>query len=157
MHLAFGIPADIFVYPILSEDKKYKEQSLAAALEERIVKGLGDRGWSALGANLASRPLVGDLPVLIRDRNSDRFLLITLQNWFVSVNTNWVTAFNFDWAVRVEVFDRGGASILNYEDAGRDVVDVAYNESYGNHIRLAYKERLSKILEDARLRDALAN
>jgi len=34
---------------------------------------------------------------------------------------------------------------------------VAYNESYGNHIRLAYKERLSKILEDARLRDALAN
>ena len=67
----------------------------------------------------------------------------------------WVTAFNFDWGVRIQVVDDSGTSLVDFRESGRDVVDAEYNQSYGNHIRIAYKDRLTKLLEDARVRDAL--
>jgi len=155
MHLTFGIPADMAVYPVISEDKKYKDQSLAAALEERIADGVAGRGWQATAAGLASRPVQDDIPTMIDERNTEQLLLLTLEKWFVSINLNWVSAFNFDWAVRVEVFDKSGTHLADYRDSGRDIVDEEHDQSPGNHIRLAYKERLTKILEDPRLRAVL--
>lgn len=157
MHLAFGIPADMAVYPILSEDKANKDQTLAAALEERIVSGFRARGWTATGAGLATSPSPDQLATMIRSTSAERFLLLTLDKWFVSINTNWVTAFNFDWSVRVQVFDNNGAPLADFRESGRDVVDAEYNQSYGNHIRLAYKDRLTKLFEDPRLRGVLGD
>lgn len=157
MHLTFGIPADMSVYPIVTEDKANKDQSLAAALEERIVSGFRARGWTAAGAASVSRPGSDQLAEFIHGKGAGRLLLVTLDRWFVSVNTNWVTAFNFDWGVRVEVFDGHGGQLADVRSSGRDVVDAEYNQSYGNHIRLAYKDRLTKILEDPRVRDVLVD
>lgn len=155
MHLAFGIPADMAVYPIVTEDKAKKGQSLAAAIEERIVDGFTARGWTAFTAGFASKPKPEQYVAAIQQKNAELLLLLTLDRWFVSVNTNWVTAFNFDWGVRVQVFDDNGSRLVDFEDSGRDVVDAEYNQSYANHIRLAYKDRLTKILEDPRVRDVL--
>lgn len=157
MHLAFGIPADMSVYPIVTEEKSNKDQTLAEALEERIVNGFRARGWTAVGAGLASSPSADQLATIIKNGGAKRFLLLTLDRWFVSVNTNWVTAFNFDWGVRIQVVDDSGTSLVDFRESGRDVVDAEYNQSYGNHIRIAYKNRLTKLLEDARVRDALTD
>lgn len=157
MHLAFGIPADMLVYPIISEDKTDKQQSLAAALEKRIVQGFSTQGWQAQAAGLQAAPDADQRTQLFAAGPADRLLVITLTRWFASINTNWVTGFNFDWGVRMQVYDRQGSVLADYTDEGRDVIDAQYDQSYGNMLRLAYKDRLTKILEDTRVRTALAS
>ena len=153
-HGSFGIPVDLAVYPYYGQDKKNKQQTLASALEERIVLGLSSDGWAA-SAPPAPAPLTAEL---IRETlaNSEgaRLLVLTLREWFVSLNLNWVTAFNFDWDVEIKVFAADGSSV-KHAAKGRDVVDVAYNESYPNHIRFAYRERLARLLEEPAVRAAL--
>lgn len=154
-HITFGIPADIFVYPFLTEDKAYKEQSLAAALEERLVLGLNEHGWAASPAGFEFRRPTEDIVSLLGKNGSRRFLQLAIKSWEVSLNLNWVSAFNFDWGIEVEVIDESGQSIARYQDAGRDVVDEEADQSPANHVRLAFRERLIKILDDERLRLAM--
>jgi hypothetical protein len=53
---------------------------------------------------------------------ADRILLITLDEWYVDVNLNWVGSFDFDWGYTVEVSDRAGTQIATFKDSGEDVV-----------------------------------
>lgn len=155
-HGSFGIPTDLHVYPYLSKERKDRKQSLAAAVEERIVFGLAGGDWNTVAAAFSARPTPEQIQESLRARNAQKMLVLTLREWFVSLNLNWVTAFNFDWAVDAEVFDVSGSPPVKLSAEGRDVVDVAYDQSYPNHIRLAYRDRLTKILEDPILRAALA-
>ncbi len=153
-HGVYGIPTDIHVYPYYAEDKQDRKQPLAAALEQRVVLGLASDGAQAVGLGAPQRLDDAEIATALRERSSSKLLLITVRKWFVSLNLNWVTAFNFDWGVSVEVFD-GADAPVNWSGEGRDVVDVAWDQSPANHVRLAYRDRLKKILEEPGVRAAL--
>jgi len=156
-HVSFGIPTDITVYPWYESDKSKKDRTLASALEERIVAGLNDEGWQLSAAGLAKQPAPEEVAVLLGSLGAERLLVLTLKQWFVSLNLNWVSAFNFDWAYTLRIYDSTGIELVQLADAGRDVVDEQANQSPANHIRLAYRARLIKILERSEVRAALQN
>ena len=156
-HGVFGIPSDMLVYPWFVSDKAKKDQTLAQAIEDRVVVGLGDEGWSLSGAALTAPPTAEQAAALLEQRKAQRLLSLALTDWFVSVNLNWVGAFNFDWGYRVEVFDDKGGVVTTFADSGRDVVDMKADESPQNMIKMAFRERLIKILERPELSSALGN
>ena len=154
-HGTFGIPSDMQAYPWFISDKSKKKQTLAQGLEERIVVGLNDEGWQLIAAGLATRPTKDEVVSLLISHSAERFSVLSITQWFVSINLNWVTAFNFDWGYRLDVFDMQGDVVARVEDFGQDVVDEKANESYQNMIKLAYRERLIKIFEHPEVRAAL--
>ncbi len=154
-HVSFGIPVDMKVYPWVTEDSAKKSQTLSQALEDRIVLGMKERGWKVIGAGLNSAPSADQVAQLLRERGADRLLVMRVTEWFVSVNLNWVGAFDFDWGVAVTVSGPRASPLLSFEDVGRDVVDLEAKQSPGNSIRLAYRARLTKIFERPDLQAAL--
>lgn len=154
-HGAFGIPSDMQVYPWFVSDKAKKDQTLAQAIEDRIVVGLGDEGWQMTAADFARIPTKEDAVSILATRSADRLMVLSLTKWFVSINLNWVTAFNFDWGYRLEILDPQGTSVASISDTGRDVVDAQADQSPQNMIKLAYRERLIKILERPEVQAAL--
>jgi hypothetical protein len=154
-HISFGIPTNMNVYPWISENSAKKGQTLAQALEERIVIGMNERGWKVVGANLGSAPAPEQVPQLLRERGADRLLLLRLTEWSVDVNLNWVGSFDFDWGTAVTVFGSQATPLLSFEDTGKDVVELQSSQSPGNSVRLAFKARLTKLFERPDLQAAL--
>jgi hypothetical protein len=154
-HATFGIPSDMQTYPWFVSDKARKDQTLAQALEERIVVGLNDDGWQLTGAALTKPPTNDEAVSLLAARSAQRLLVLSLTKWYVSINLNWVTAFNFDWGYQLEVYDPQGNAVANVVDSGRDVVDMKADDSAQNQIKMAYRDRLIKILERPEVRAAL--
>jgi hypothetical protein len=154
-HSVFGIPTDMQTYPWLVTDKDKKEQTLAQALQERIVVGLSDEGWQLTSADFTAVPTKGEVAALLPTRSAQRLLVLSLSQWFVSINLNWVGAFNFDWGYKLEVLDVTGTVVATITDSGRDVVDEKASESPQNMIKLAFRDRLIKILERPDVRTAL--
>lgn len=154
-HISFGIPVDMKVYPWVSEDSAKKNQTLAQALQERIVVGMKEHGWTVIGADLTAPPASDQVSQLLREQGADRLLVLGVTEWFVSINLNWVGSFDFDWGVAVTVAGPSGTPILNFKDAGQDEVELHAKQSPGNSVRLAYKERLTKIFERPDLQQAL--
>ncbi len=154
-HSVFGIPSDMQVYPWFVSDKAKKDQTLAQAIEDRIVVGLGDEGWQVTAAGYTKAPTKQEVVSVLATRGADRMMVLSLTKWFVSINLNWVSAFNFDWGYRLEVLDSQGTSVASISDMGRDVVDEKADESPQNMIKLAYRERLIKILERPEVQAAL--
>lgn len=154
-HSLFGIPADMQVYPWFVSDKARKDQTLAQALEERIVVGLSDEGWQVSGAGSTTGLAPDAVVAILATRGAQRMLVLSITKWFASINLNWVTAFNFDWGYRMEVLDPQGRVVTSVADSGRDVVDEKADQSPQNMLKMAFRDRLIKILERPELRAAL--
>jgi len=119
------------------------------------VVGLNDEGWQVASADTGTRPTPDEARALLESRGAQRMLVLSITQWFASLNLNWVTAFNFDWGYRVEVLDAQGATIADFADSGRDVVDAQADQSPQNMLKLAFRDRLIKILERPDPRAAL--
>jgi hypothetical protein len=156
-HGVYGIPADWYVYPTLTGfEKEKKKQTLASFLEERIVFGLDDDGWNVAAAGFPLAPSEHEIASRLQTEEAARLLILTLREWYVSINLNWVSAFSFDWDTSVDVYDRKAQRILEASMSGKDIVDEKADDSPRNGILRAYRDRLVKILEDAEVRQALA-
>ena len=147
---------DMHVYPLVAHEEEKKNQTLAQALEERIVFGLEDEGWDVVGGAFASRPSEQKMLGRLRTEAAETLLIVTLKEWYVSINVSWITAFNLDWNVTVDTFDRDARTLGSTSVSGRDTIDEDASDSYNNMIRRAYRDRLARILEEAEVRDALA-
>jgi hypothetical protein len=154
-HSMFGIPTDMQVYPWFVSDKARKDQTLAQALEERIVVGLSDEGWQVSSAGSTAGLPPDAVVTMLASRGAQRMVVLSITKWFASINLNWVTAFNFDWGYRMEVLDAQGRVVASVSDSGRDVVDEKADQSPQNMLKLAFRERLIKILERPELKAAL--
>ena len=154
-HGVFGIPSDMQTYPWFVSDKSKKKQTLAQALEERIVVGLNDEGWQLVTAGYTARPTKDETLTLLATHNAQRLLVLSITQWFASINLNWVTAFNFDWGYRFDVLDEQGIVVASIADFGRDVVDEEAKQSPQNTIKMAFRERIIKILERPEVKTAL--
>ena len=154
-HGVFGIPADMQVYPLLTQDKAKKGQTLAQNLQERIAVGLNDEGWRMTPATFSKVPLKDEIAPLVTANGTERVIVLTLKSWYFSINLNLVSDFNFDWGYNLRILDAQGATLADLTDNGRDVVDTKGSDSYGNQINLAYRDRLIKIFERPEVKAAL--
>ncbi|HSH09448.1 MAG TPA: hypothetical protein VK995_03615, partial [Oceanipulchritudo sp.] len=155
-HAVFGIPAAVYTYPWYV-DKEHKEQTLAEAIEERIVLGLNDEGWDASPAGITASPSEEEIVKIIKDKGAKNLMVMVLKDWWVDFNTNWVSDFNFDWDVVVDIYDESGQSVGRYAEGGRDIVKESASDSWPNMFRRAFRERLIKILEQPDLAKALGS
>jgi hypothetical protein len=151
---AFGIPTGLKTYPWLV-DKEHKGQLLAEALGERIVFGLNDEGWDTHLATFTSKPTEKEISAVLEEKEASNFLVMVLKDWWVDINTNWVSAFKFDWDVLIDIYDVDGQLVGSYQGSGRDIVDESATDSWPNMFRRAYRARLISILEQPEISTAL--
>ena len=78
-----------------------------------------------------------------------------LNEWYFSIHSNWVTAFDFDTDTDVEVYKSGEGAVPSKNSAERDVIDAQADESYPNQILRACRDRLIGILADDDVAEAL--
>ena len=154
-HGVFGIPSDMQLYPWVAL-KEEKDFTLAQELEQRIAEALEATGASVVRVPTAEHADAASAKRAAQTLEAERVLLITLDDWAVDINLNWVGSFDFDWGYTVEVFDKAGAQIVTFKESGQDVVKEHASDSPRNMITAAYRERLSKLLERPDLHAALA-
>lgn len=143
---SMGIPSTAHTYPWYV-DNKHKGQTLAEALEDRIVYGLNDEGWNTVPAGFSSCPGPDEIDESLLQNQSEKLLILILKDWWCDINMNRISAFTFDWDATVEIYGKKGSLIESFSDAGRDIVDEEADDSWPNMIRRAYRTRLIQFLE----------
>ena len=154
-HGTFGIPSKMKAYPWYESDKEKKSITLAQALEERLIIGLNDEGWNVVSAGFTTHPSEEQILESLRASDAQNLLLIVLNDWYVSVNLNWVGGENFDWGATVKVFGNDGSKLLEQTSGSRHVIPPDGSDSYQNLIRRAFRGRLEEILETPEVQNAL--
>jgi hypothetical protein len=120
-----------------------------------LARGLEQNGWKATELPLPSVPSEEEALRWLTEKGAESLLLLKLKEWYFSINLNWVTAFNFDSNMDVTIYRAGKGKMLDKNIAARDVIDVQASQSFQNHILMAYRDRLAKILADPEVRKAL--
>ena len=150
-----GIPSDMKVYPWYENESAKKGMTLAQSLEERLIFGLNEKGWTATSAAFSNYPDQQEVRDSLSAADARKLLLIVLDDWFVSVNLNWVGDTNFDWGATVRIFDSDAAVLLEQTSGARHVIPGDAGESYPNLIRRAFRDRFKEILETTEVRNVL--
>jgi hypothetical protein len=153
-HGVFGIPSDLHIKVVAVEESD-TDRDLAAFLSYRLVQGLEQKGWKVMELSLSSVPTQEEALRSLTEKGAESLLILKLKEWYFSINLNWVTAFNFDSNTDVTIYRAGSGKVLEKNIAARDVIDAQASQSYQNHILMAYRDRLAKILADSEVRKAL--
>jgi len=154
-HTVFGIPTDMHVYPWVAL-KEEKDLTLAQGLEQRITDALQGVGASVVRADAGAHVDAASARRAAQGLGADRIMLITLDEWSVNINLNWVGSFDFDWGYTIDIFDKAGAQITSFKDSGQDVVKEHASDSPRNMITAAWRARLEKLFERPEVQQALS-
>jgi len=154
-HTVFGIPRDMQLYPWVAL-KEEKDLTLAQGLEQRIADALQGIGASVVRVDAGAHVDAVSAKRAAQGLDADRIMLITLDEWSVNINLNWVGSFDFDWGYRVEIFDKAGAQITSFKDSGQDVIKEHASDSPRNMITAAWRARLEQLFERPEIRQALS-
>jgi hypothetical protein len=155
-HASFGIPVDWHVNQILATEPGDKEKSLAQFLQSRLVNGLNESGWNATGVELKEIPQDDAITQLMVEHNAKKMINLTLNDWYFSINLNWVSSFNFDTDTNILVYDLENGQLLAKNIKERDVVDEKASESPQNNVLRAYKAQLDQIINDPEVRQQVS-
>jgi hypothetical protein len=154
-HTVFGIPTDMHVYPWVAL-KEEKDFTLAQGLEQRITAALQGIGAGVVRVDAGAHADAASARRAAQGLDADRIMLITLNEWSVNINLNWVGSFDFDWGYGVDIFDKAGAPITSFKDSGQDVIKEHASDSPRNMITAAWRARLEKLFERPEVREALS-
>lgn len=155
-HGAFGIPQDVQLHALFAGQPSEPEPyALAQFLQKRLGQGFDANNWDTKPSFADGVESGAQSPENFEGSGAGRFLRVILKEWYFSINLSWVTAFNFDTEVDVEVYDSIKGKIFEKNIKERDVVDVSASDSYGNLILKAYRDQLSQIINDPDVRDAI--
>lgn len=155
LHGVYGIPSSMNVYPMIESEKEYKNSNLADVIDRRLIDAMRDSGWDVYTSTELIAPSGADAAYLFQLTTADRIMLFEVNEWFASINGNWVSAFGFDWGVTIEVHDRVVGRLLSLTESGKDIVDEQWDASFPNLLRGAYRERLTKLMDNEEVRAAL--
>jgi hypothetical protein len=154
-HTVFGIPSDMQLYPWVAL-KEEKNLTLAQGLEQRITDALQGIGASVVRVDAGAHVDAASAKRAAQALDADRIMLITLDEWSVNINLNWVGSFDFDWGYGVDIFDKAGSPITSFKDSGQDVVKEHASDSPRNMITAAWRARLEQLFERPEIRQALS-
>ncbi|WP_295799008.1 hypothetical protein [uncultured Microbulbifer sp.] len=155
-HASFGIPVDWHVKQVLATEPEDKQRTLAQFLEHRLVTGLNNTGWSAKAADLKQLPDSEQVQDLLLERDATKMITLVLNEWYFSINLNWVSAFNFDTDTNILVYDLARGQLVSKNIKERDVVDEQASQSPQNNVLLAYKAQLDQLINDPEVRQAVS-
>ncbi|WP_226642121.1 hypothetical protein [Microbulbifer variabilis] len=155
-HASFGIPVDWHVKQVLATEPGDKEKNLAQFLQSRLVYGLNTSGWNAAEVDLDEIPEETTIKQLMEEKNATKMINLVLNEWYFSINLNWVSAFNFDTDTSVLVYDLEDGQLLTKNLKERDVIEEKANQSPQNNILLAYKAQLDQIINDEEVRGVMS-
>lgn len=156
-HATFGIPVDWHVSQVLATEEGDKEKTLADFLDHRILHGLQKQGWNVEAVKVPSGASDSDIMVLLADNQADKLMQLNINEWFFSINLNWVSAFNFDTDTLVKIYEVNDGQILEKQIAGRDVIEEKSDESPQNNVLRAYREQLVEIFSDPEVKSKLTD
>ena len=122
--------------------------------DERLVLGLEASEWKVESAGWSARPTAWGVITRLETSNADNLLLLSLNRWNVRLDPADFTM-SFSWRYTLEIYNAKGESIAVFSDTGIGVVDKTRLRSgrqhmlctYREYILLAYRERLTQILE----------
>ena len=154
-HTVFGIPTDMQVYPWVAL-KEEKDLTLAQGLEQRIADALQGIGAGVVRVDGGAHVDAASARRAAQGLDADRIMLITLNEWSVNINLNWVGSFDFDWGYGVDIFDKAGAPLTSFKDSGQDVIKEHASDSPRNMITAAWRARLEKLFERPEVQQALS-
>ena len=154
-HGAYGIPMDISIaeYALQKEDR---DKSLSELLQNRIVKGLKKAEWNVEPVDI-SEVSIDEANKLMNQYGAKKLVALVIHEWYVSLNLNWVSAFNFDADTETYVFDIEQGKLLSKRIKERNIVPETYDSAYPNLMFQAYKEQLDQILNDDDLKKIFIN
>ena len=156
-HGVFGIPVDWHVRQVLATEEGDKELDLSSWIQLRIVNGLNHEGWQTKAIDLSSLPDVDEAQSRMKQEDASWMIALVLNEWYFTINLNWVTAFNFDTDTDIHVFHINSGEVLQKNIKERDVIDEQASESPQNNILRAYKAQLQQILNDRDLQNVLTH
>jgi hypothetical protein len=154
-HGVFGIPADWHVGQVLATEEGDKERDLSDWLELRIVNGLNQEGWQSRAIDLNSLPDIDEATSRLVENDAPWLIALVLNEWYFSINLNWVTAFNFDTDTDIHVFHISSGKVLSKSFKERDVIEEMADESPQNNILGAYRAQIQQIFNDEALQNVL--
>jgi len=154
-HTVFGIPTDMQVYPWVAL-KEEKNLTLAQGLEQRIADALQGSGASVVRVDAEAHVDSTSAKRAAQGLDADRIMLITLDQWSVNINLNWVGSFDFDWGYSVDIFDKAGVQMTSFKESGQDVIKEHASDSPRNMITAAWRARLEKLFERPDVRQSLS-
>jgi hypothetical protein len=154
-HGVFGIPTDMQVYPWVAL-KEEKGLTLAQELEQRIADALQSIGASVVRVDAGAHVDAASATRAAQSFGADRIMLITLDQWSVNINLNWVGSFDFDWGYGVDILDTTGAQLTSFKESGQDVIKEHASDSPRNMITAAWRARLEKLFERPEVRQSLS-
>jgi len=154
-HATFGIPVDWHVKHIFTTEQDDKERTLAEVLQYRMVVGLQNDGWKVVPVNEEAQQKLPDLNAVLADTSADTLVMLTLNEWYFSINLNWVSAFNFDTNVDVSVKTLDPDLVFAKNITERDVIDEEASQSPQNKVFEAYRDQLIQVLEDPDVKAAV--
>lgn len=155
-HASFGIPVDWHVKQVLATEPEDKQRTLAQFLEHRLVTGLNNSGWNAKAADIKQLPEAEQVQDLLIEQDAAKMITLVLNEWYFSINLNWVSAFNFDTDTDILVYDLERGQLVSKNLKERDVIDEQASESPQNNVLLAYKAQLDQIVNDPEVRQAVS-
>lgn len=154
-HSSFGIPVDWHVKHIVNTEEGDADKTLAEVLQHRLVIGLRRDDWNVISMEDPSRPDVSKASTLHSDLGADVLVTLVLNEWYFSINLNWVSAFNFDTDVDVYVQTVEPAKLTQKNIAERDVIEEQADQSAQNNILEAYRNQLVQVFDDPEIRAAI--
>jgi len=156
-HASFGIPVDWHVNQVLATEDNDKDKNLSQFLEHRLTTGLSNSGWNVVAANTESQVNENNAKKIITKHDAQKMLVLDIQEWYFSINLNWVTAFNFDTDATIYVYEIADGKTLEKEISARDVIEEKASESPQNNVLRAYRDQLIDIFNDEDVKKALIN
>ncbi|MCW8832636.1 MAG: hypothetical protein OQK09_12950 [Colwellia sp.] len=156
-HASFGIPVDWHVNQVLATEDGDKDKNLSQFLEHRLTTGLSNSGWNVVSANLDTPVNENNAKDILTEHDAQKMLVLDLQEWYFSINLNWVTAFNFDTDTTIYVYEIADGKTLEKEIKERDVIEEKASESPQNNVLRAYRDQLIDIFNDEEVKKALTD
>ncbi|WP_230625704.1 hypothetical protein [Photobacterium leiognathi] len=148
---------DWHVSQVLATEEGDKEKTLADFLEHRILHGLQKQGWNVEAVKVTSGASDSEIMTLLADNQADKLIQLNINEWYFSINLNWVSAFNFDTDTLVKIYEVNDGQILEKQIAGRDVIEEKGDESPQNNVLRAYREQLVEIFSDPEVKSKLTD
>ncbi|MBT4051440.1 MAG: hypothetical protein HOE59_06960, partial [Euryarchaeota archaeon] len=112
-------------------------------------------GWDTIPYTSSTSPNVTNSKQQLLDSGADTLVTLVLNEWYFSINLNWVTAFNFDTDADIYVQSSDEETPFVNNVAERDVIDEEANDSPQNKILAAYRDQLIDIFDDSDIRAAI--
>ncbi len=154
-HGSFGIPFDWHVNHVLVTEEGDNERNLAQFIEHRLAEGFKESGWQASEAGVKEIGSIEEVKSLLNEHQAQKLLVLNLEEWYFSINLNWVTAFNFDTDTFVTVYELQEGKLVEKRFKDRDVIEEKADESPQNNVLRAYRDQIIEIVTDPEIQAAL--